>query len=198
MQEYLSCWQERFTYVKGMTTGGQQNMALRRGEVNSVTTGIAGWYEQFKTDNCCEPWFVDGVYDIKTGKDSKDPNFPGKTFEELYMAKWHQAPSGDLYEAYLLAHKWRDTLQKSLWINKGNPNEPAVLTAVNAMIQDKEAVSRIDNKIGKYNWIVGADGDKVMVHLRSLIKPKPYNDLVWWFKNAYGIEAAVKPELLVK
>lgn len=197
MQSYLDCWKEKFNYVKGMK-GSEQNLALRRGEINVAATGIAGWFEQFKTDPCCEPWFVDSIYNLATGKDAPDPNFPGKSFEELYRVKWKQAPAGDLYEAYLLAHKWRDTLQKSVWINRGNPNTETVRKAMTNLLNDKEAVDRIDSRIGKYGWIVGNDGEKVMANLRNTITEKSYKNLIWWFNNAYGIEAVYKPELVKK
>jgi hypothetical protein len=197
-EAYLQCWKERFNYVKGMK-GPEANMAIRRAEINVAATGTAGWFDIWKKDPCCEPWFIDGVYDLKTGRDQpNDPNFPGQSFEEQYRLRWKEAPRGDLYEAYLLAHLWRDTLQKSIWVNKGNPNTAKIRAAFEQVLADKDSMKRINELTGTYEWITGKDGDRVMAQLRQTIKEQPYRDLIWWFKNAYGIEALYKSNLVTK
>jgi len=125
-----------------------------------------------------------------------DPNFPGTQFEEKYKELWGEYPKGDLYEAYKLTRNWRDAIQKSLWVNKGNPNTQKLRTALKQMIADPEASADIKRLAGDYPWIVGEDGPAMLAVLKSLITEKALKNAVKWNQEAYGFPSVYKPELL--
>jgi hypothetical protein len=49
---------------------------------------------------------------------------------------------------------------------------------------------------GKYDWIVGAEGDSVVDKLRKNITEKKLQDLVFWHETAYRFPSVFKPELI--
>jgi hypothetical protein len=143
-----------------------------------------------------DTWLHHGILDIATGKTNDDPNYPGKRFEDVYEAKWGEKPSGDLYAAYALIHSWRDAIQKALWVNKGNPNTAKYRQACKEMSENPESIAIFNKKIGKYDWVVGEDGNKTIDVLNSLITQDALTALVKFNKEALGLNSIYKPEMV--
>jgi hypothetical protein len=143
-----------------------------------------------------ELWFSHGILDLKTGKVVKDSNYPeAPSFQEVYKKKWGVEPSGDLYDAYLLAKQYRDVLQKSLWVNKGNPNTEKLRASLQAMLNDPVSIAAIERDAGKYPWIIGKDVNKAMTVLDDHTTKKALKDLVLWSSKVFGVSAIYKEDI---
>ena len=196
MDEYLACYKDKFKFVNGMKAN-ERRLAYMRGELN-VQRETPAAYEKFLApmkENTL--WFSHGILDLKTGKVVSDPNYPqAGSFQEVYKKKWGVEPSGDLYNAYLLVKQYRDVLQKSLWVNKGNPNTEKLRKALQDMLNDPESVAAIEKDTGKYPWLVGKDVSTAMAALDKLTTEKALKDLVNWSKTAFGVEAIYNPAIV--
>jgi len=195
---YLACWKKRVTWVNGVK-GNEKRLGFLRGEFNTTRESPAAWFKFYSGADVSalnEVWYTHGVYDLANKKQIADINFPGTQFEDVYKKTWGELPKGELYEAYRLTRNWRDVIQKSLWVNKGNPNTAKLRAAMNKMLADKETMAAIERDAGKYGWIVGADGDAVIGELYKLITAKSLKAAVRWNKEAYGFPSVYKPALL--
>lgn len=198
MAAYLNCYKQKFKFVSGMKAN-ERRLAYMRGELN-VQRETPAAYEKF-LDNMKDNqfWFAHGILDIKTGKIISDPNYKeAGSFQEVYKKKWGVEPKGDLYDAYLLVKNYRDVLQKSLWVNKGNPNTEKLRKALRDMLNDPESVAAIEKDTGKYPWLVGNDVNLAMKQLENLTTKKALKDLVYWSSTAFGVEAYYKDEIARK
>ena len=138
LQAYKSCFDRSFKYVPGLS-GGERRLAFKRGELNATRETPAAFIKHVQPDidnGEAELWFSHGVFDYRTGKVVADPNYPGASFREVYKQRWKQEPTGPLYDAYMLAKNYRDILQKSLWVDRGNPNAEKLRTALKKMLAD--------------------------------------------------------------
>lgn len=193
--EYLACYKEKFKFVNGMKAN-ERRLAYMRGELNVQRETPAAYHKFLAPMKENELWFSHGILDLKTGKIMKDPNYPtAGSFQEVYKKKWGVEPSGDLYNAYMLVKQYRDVLQKSLWVNKGNPNTEKLRTSLQAMLNDPESVAAIEKDAGKYPWIVGNDVNKAMAQLDKLTTKAALKDLVIWSSKAFGVEAIYKENI---
>jgi len=196
--DYIPCWNTRVVWVNGVG-GGERRLGFTRGEYNTTRETTSAWFKFYKDLKENELWFHHGVYDLKTRTQHDDPNFPaGYQFETVFQKMHGEEPRGELYEAYKLERSFRDVLQKALWVNKGNPNTEKLRAALRKMLQDKETMSAIEAETGKYEWIVGDDGNQVVDKLRTNITAEKLRTLVWWHDNAYHFTSVYKPELIVK
>tara|TARA_B100001057_G_scaffold151746_3_gene151756 strand:+ start:768 stop:1823 length:1056 start_codon:yes stop_codon:yes gene_type:complete len=193
VDDYLKCWRERVTWVNGVS-GGEKRLGFKNGEFDVARESPAAWKRFYEGIEGNELWFTHGILDLENKVQMADPNFPGTQFEDLYEKLWGEAPKGDLYEAYRLTRNWRDAIQKSLWVNKGNPNAEKIKAAVTEMINDPVASAEIYAKTGTYPWI--QDGPELLATLKSLITEKALKDAVKWNQEAYGFPSIYKPELL--
>ena len=149
--------------------------------------------------NEAQLWFSHGVLDLKTGKIKADPNYPqAGSLEQVYVQRWGKAPRGPLYDAYILGKQYRDVLQKALWMDRGNPNADRVRTALVAMINDPQARAEIERDSGRYEWMIGNDLLKALDILQSLTTESSLKNFIWWQREALGVEAVYKPELVRK
>jgi hypothetical protein len=64
------------------------------------------------------------------------------------------------------------------------------------MITDPEALAALERDTGKYEWIVGADGNQVVDRIRGNITETKLRDMVWWHENAYRFPSVFKQQLL--
>lgn len=193
IDDYLACWRERVVWVNGVS-GGEKRLGFQNKEFDVARESPAAWKRFYEGISGNELWFTHGILDLETKKQIADPNFPGTQFEDVYESLWGERPSGDLYEAYRLTRNWRDAIQKSLWVNKGNPNTEKLRNALNEMINDPVASAEIYAKTGEYPWIT--DGPALLAILKSLITEKALKDAVRWNQEAYGFPSVYKPELL--
>lgn len=195
---YLRCWNERVIWVNGIK-GSERRLAFQRGEFNTTRESVVAWfkfYDQLKENQL---WFHHGVRDLTTAAQKDDPNFPaGFQFESVFKKLHGTQPKGEFYDAYRLSRQFRDVLQKALWVNKGNPHRDRLRAALTRMITDPEAARALEADTGKYDWIVGEDGNRVVDQLRRDITEKKLQDLVWWHDNAYRFKSEYKPQLVIK
>lgn len=191
---YLKCWRDRVNWINGVA-GGEKRLGFMNGEFDVTRESPAAW-NRFYTDVEQELWFTHGILDLENKVQMNDPNFPGSQMEDVYEKLWGERPSGELYEAYRLTRNWRDVVQKSLWVNKGNPNTQILRDALHEMINDPVASAEIYAKTGTYPWIEGKDGQKMLNIMKSLITEDALKNAVRWNQEAYGFPSIYKPELL--
>jgi hypothetical protein len=197
MKEYAACYKEHFKYVNGMT-GNERRLAYFRGELNSIRETPSAYIKNVTKFDKNVDWFNPGVLDLASGKVVTDVNFPKVTFADVYKAKWGVAPSGDLYDAWLLVKNYRDVLQKALYVNKGNPNRAKLIQALQATLADPISLAAIEKETGKYQWIIGDDVYKAHATLEKLTTKKALKDLVWFTGTVLGKEAIYKDNIAAK
>ena len=64
------------------------------------------------------------------------------------------------------------------------------------MVQDPKAVAAIQKKVGKYDWLIGADGDAQRDTLMTFVTTKALQDLVKFNTEALNLNAEYKPQLV--
>ena len=196
--DYTKCWKQRVIWVNGVS-GGERRLGFQRGEFNTTRESPAAWFKFYRDLKENALWFHHGIYDLKTGQQTEDPNFPaGYQFEDVFKKVHGKEPRGDFYEAYTLSRSFRDVLQKALWVNKGNPNTEKLRVALRKMLQDPETLAELEKDTGKYDWIIGSDGNQVVDHLRKNITEKKLKTLVQWHDDAYQFKSVYKPELIIR
>lgn len=197
-EDYLNCWKGRVTWINGVK-GGERRLGFQRGEFNTTRESVAAWFKFYTgmTENVL--WFHHGVLDMATMKQKDDTNFPkGYQFEDVFKQMYGVEPKGEFYEAYKLSRGFRDVMQKALWVNKGNPNTEKLRNALREMLKDPETMAAIEKDTGKYDWIIGEDGNKVVNTLRKNVTESKLQTLVWWHDNAYSFKSEYKPQLVIK
>jgi hypothetical protein len=195
--DYLNCFKQKFTWLNGVK-GNEKRLGFMRGEFNTTRETTAAWYKFYKDLDNSQIWFTHGVYDLKTRTQLDDPNFPGTRFETVFKRVYGEEPRGEFYEAYKVSRAFRDVLQKALWVNKGNPNRDKLRVALSKMLADPETQAALIADTGKYDWIVGEDGNKVVSQLQELITEPKLQTLVKWNREAYEYPSVFKPELIKK
>lgn len=195
MEAYLDCYRKNLKLINGMKAG-ERRMAYMRGELNTARETPAAYNKFLVPMKENQLWFSHGILNLKTGKVMSDPNFASAgSFQEVYKRKWGVEPKGELYDAYLLVKNYRDVLQKSMWVNKDNPNLAKLRKALDEMISDPESMAAIEKDAGKYPWIRGQDVPKAMAVLDKLTTKQALKNLVWWSSKAYGTDAYYKDSL---
>jgi hypothetical protein len=116
--------------------------------------------------------------------------------EILFEQKWGVPPSGEFYDAYVLVKSFRDGLQKAIWANKGNPNSARLQAALTAMTKDETAMANIVAKVGDYEWLIGAAGDRQRDTLMSFVTEDALRNLVKFNTEALGLASVFKDNLL--
>lgn len=200
VDEYIACYKQHVIYVKGMTPN-EARLGAFRGELNTVRETFASqkkFIDPLIAEGKFRLWFSHGVLDLETGGIKVDSNYKTAHFENLYGEKWGKAPSGDFYDAYLLVKNFRDVLQKSMWVDKNNPNADKIRQAVRDMLKDPDALAALIADSGDYEWFVGKDMDKAYRTIRNQIKEVPLKALVKFTVEGIGLEGSYKPDLVVK
>jgi len=180
-------------------SGGERRLAFSKGELLGTRENPAAYKSKVEpqiASGDAETWYHHGVLDITTGGHNDDPNYLGKRFEDVFMAKWGEMPSGDLYDAYTLINTWRDAIQKALWVHKGNPNTERYRLACEQMASNPESIAMFQKKVGNYDWVIGEDGNKTVDILHGLITETALKTLVRFNREAFGLKSVYKPELI--
>ena len=193
MEEYVACFKENVTWVKGMKTS-ERRLAFKRGELTGTRENPATYKKHVAPDDNAELWFHHGLLQ-PDGSHADDPNFPGLQMEILYEVYWKQTPKGEFYDAYKLVKSFRDGLQKALWVNKGNPNRDKLAAALTAISKDPTAIANLIKKNGKYDWYIGKAGDAQRDKLLTFVSEKTLKNLVKFNKEALGLKSIYKEEL---
>lgn len=197
MTEYAICYKQKMKYVAGMK-GSERRLAYLRGELNVTRETPAAYTKYYKGSSENVDWFSHGVMNVKTGEVMSDPNFPGISFQEVFMKKYGVKPSGEFYDAYLLAKQYRDVLQKSLWVDKGNPNTEKLRKALREMLADSSSRAAIEKETGTYQWIVGDEVNTAMRQLENVTTKRALKNLVWWTSTVFGQDAIYKDNIARK
>lgn len=195
VDEYIKCFGENVTWVKGMS-GGERRLAFKRGELNGTRENPATYQKHVEPDNNAELWFHHGLLDAATGAHNDDPNFPGYQFEILFEKRWGVKPSGEFYDAYKLVKSFRDGLQKALWVRADNPNRKKLVAALTAMANDPAAMAAIEAKNGKYEWVIGDNGNQLRDTLMTFITETALKNLVKFNTDALGLDSVYKEDLV--
>ena len=198
VDEYINIFNDKVTWINGLK-GSERHLAFTHAELTATRANPAQYIAKIQPlvdAGKVDTWLHHGILDIETGKTNDDPNYLGKRFEDVFEAKWGEKPSGELYGAYALIHSWRDAIQKALWVNKGNPNTAKFRKACSQMANNPESIAVFNAKIGKYDWVVGEDGNKTIDVLHSLITKDALTALVKFNKEALGLNSVYKPEMV--
>jgi len=198
VDEYINIFNDKVTWINGLK-GSERHLAFTRAELTATRANPAQYIAKIQPlvdAGKVDTWLHHGILDIETGKTNDDPNYLGKRFEDVFEAKWGEKPTGDLYAAYALIHSWRDAIQKALWVNKGNPNTAKYRQACNEMANNPDSIAIFNKKIGKYDWVVGEDGNKTIDVLHSLITKDALTALVKFNKEALGLNSVYKPGMV--
>jgi hypothetical protein len=196
--DYKTVFEQNIVWVKGME-GSERRLAFIRGDLNGTRENPAAYkkhVEPLVEKGTATTWFHHGLLDVATGKHSDDPNFSAPTFETLYKKTWGVEPAGDFYDAYRMVKSWRDTLQKAFWVNRGNPNKQKLIDALNKMLADPESVAAIEKNVGKYQWLIGTDGDRAVKVLKTFITAPALKTLTDFGKDQLGYNTVYKEGLV--
>ena len=87
-------------------------------------------------------------------------------------------------------------MQKALWVSKDNPNAKLLQDALTKMSKDPKAVAAIQKKVGKYDWVIGTEGDKRRDKLMTFVTAPALKTLIKFNKEALGLKSIYKPELV--
>jgi len=196
--DYKKVFEQNIVWVKGME-GSERRLAFIRGDLNGTRENPAAYkkhVEPLVDKGEAITWFHHGLLDVASGKHSTDPNFSAPTFETLYKKTWGVEPKGDFYDAYRMVKSWRDTLQKAFWVNRGNPNKQKLIDALNRMLADPESVAAIEKNVGRYQWLIGTDGDRAVKVLKTFITAPALKTLTDFGKDQLGYNTVYKEGLV--
>jgi len=193
-EQYVECFKDNVTWVNGMS-GSERRLAFKRGELNATRENPAAYKKHVETNPNAQIWFHHGILQ-SDGSHADDPNYPGRQFENLYEVWWREKPTGDFYNAYKLVKSFRDGMQKALWVSKDNPNAKLLQDALTKMSKDPKAVAAIQKKVGRYEWIIGKEGDQRRDTLMTFITVPALKTLIKFNKEALGLKSIYKPELV--
>ena len=196
--DYKKVFEQNIVWVKGME-GSERRLAFIRGDLNGTRENPAAYkkhVEPLVDKGEAITWFHHGLLDVASGKHSDDPNFSAPTFETLYKKTWGVEPAGDFYDAYRMVKSWRDTLQKAFWVNRGNPNKQKLIDALNRMLADPESVAAIEKNVGRYQWLIGTDGDRAVKVLKTFITAPALKTLTDFGKDQLGYNTVYKEGLI--
>lgn len=113
----------------------------------------------------------------------QDRNWPDTpTVVKLYTDTYGEAPSGDIYEAYILSAVWRDGLQKGLFMHPG-ANTDAVIDAFEAMMNNEDSRNYLISKLGDYPMYFGEESNIIMDALYGYVTKERLRLLVDFAKN---------------
>jgi len=192
---YTSCFKSKVTFVPGFKKGGDRRLAFKRGELNVDRENPAAYKKHIAPNEEAEVWFHHGILQAD-GSHADDPNYPGLQLETLYEQKWGEAPSGPMYDAYVLVKSFRDAMQKAFWVNAGNPNAELLQKALLEMSKDPQAIKAIQKKVGKYEWVIGEEGNARRDTLMTFVTEDALRDLVKFSNEALNIAAIYKESIL--
>ncbi len=187
---YITCFKGNVTWVRGMKNS-ERRLAFKRGELNATRENPAAYKKHVATNSDATMWFHHGLLQ-PNGTHADDPNHPGYMLETLYAQTYGEQPRGRMYNAYKLLKSFRDGLQKALWVRKDNPNKQRLIDAL-YKIQDS---AKIEAKVGKYNWLIGDEGDQQVKTLLSFITHDSLSDMVRFSNIALGLKSKFKHNLV--
>ena len=177
--EYTTCFKSKVNWVPGFGNGGDRRLAFKRGELTIDRENPAAYKKHIAPNEEAEVWFHHGILQAD-GTHADDVNYPGLQMEILYEQKWGEAPSGPMYDAYVLGKSFRDAMQKALL----------------EMSKDEQAIKAIQKKVGKYEWVIGEEGNARRDTLMTFVTEDALRGLVEFSNDALNIAAVYKESIL--
>ena len=202
VETFLECTDERLRFIPGFNSGGEKRQAFRVGQLDATRdtpqTSLMGYAKEYESGKS-RVWFAHGIVDGK-GSVYGDPNAPAgaQSFNEVYVADWGVEPSGPVYEAYRAFQGYRDGFQKTIWIAPNSHLKDDVNAAVAEMLADPEAMARLDDKLGAFPWLAGAEANSHSDYLYSLIERDRLETLVVLANDLFKYQDAYVKEDLLK
>lgn len=196
----VTCFNDNINWIPGFSQG-EGRLAFKRGELNVTRENPAAFKKHVQPvidKGQASLWFHHGILDTATGEHMDDVNYPGILMEDLFYAANRVKPQSDLYAAYKLVKSFRDGMQKALWVAKGNPNKAKLIAALEKVATTPESIKAVQKKVGKYDWLIGKDGDAHRDTLMKLITPEALKTLVQFNNEAFGIKAVYKDTLVAQ
>jgi hypothetical protein len=205
VDDFIACTDERLRFIKGFGGSGghgDRRIAFNNGQLDSTRdtpqTSMR-FYQDGYDSGKLRVWFAHGIVDSKNGGVGPDINAPVgvQSFPEVYESVWGVAPSGIVYDAYVAFQGYRDGFQKTIWTAPNSPYLADLNSAIADLFADKEAMARLDKKLGKFEWLAGDDVNAHSDYLLSLVTEDRLNTLVELAQRLFGYsDAYVKTELL--
>tara|TARA_A100001388_G_C28771488_1_gene504165 strand:+ start:2186 stop:3217 length:1032 start_codon:yes stop_codon:yes gene_type:complete len=173
----LKGW-DNINFIRKMSPG-EAKQAWLRGEFNyirePVSRHIKNTLPMVESGEAVR-LFNHGLFTMKGFEE--DPNWPDTpSMTKLYEETFGKKPSGDIYDAYVLATVWREGMQKGLYMHKG-ANTKEVTKAFKKMMKNKESREYLESKLGKYPMYFGKDAHKVLDSLYSYVTKDSLKALV--------------------
>mgnify|MGYP001285694536 FL=1 len=173
----LKGW-DNINFIRKMSPGAAKQAWLR-GEFNyirePVSRHIKNTLPMVESGEAVR-LFNHGLFTMKGFKE--DPNWPDTpSMTKLYEETFGEKPSGDIYDAYVLATVWREGMQKGLYMHKG-ANTKQVTKAFKKMMKNKESREYLESKLGQYPMYFGRDAHKVLDRLYSYVTKDSLKALV--------------------
>ena len=196
-EEYIACFKDKVNWIKGMK-GNERRLAFKRGELHGTRENPASFKKHVQPvidKGDARLWFHHGILQ-SDGTHADDPNYPGIQMETQFEVMYNVKPNGDLYDAYKLVKSFRDGLQKALWVNKGNPNREKLIKVLEKVASNPESIAKIQKKVGKYEWMIGDEGNAQIDTLMNFVTEDALQTLVQFNTEAFGIKAVYKPGLV--
>jgi hypothetical protein len=195
-QDYLKCFDNRVTWVSGMSQG-EGRLSYKRDELTHTRENPAAYKKHVETDELSEIWFTHGLLQAD-GSHGDDPNHPGKQFEILFKERWGVEPSGDFYNGYKLAKSFRDGMQKALWIKKDSPHREVLVAALTEMAQNPESIAAIVAKVGNYEWAIGDNGNNNRDNILSFTTETALRTMLKFQREALGFDSIYKSDIVAQ
>ena len=164
----LKGW-DNINFIRKMSAGNAKQAWLR-GEFNYIREPVSRHIKNtapLVDEGKAVRLFNHGLF-TPTGF-KEDPNWPDTpSMTKLYEDTYGKKPSGDVYDAYVLATVWREGMQKGLYMHKG-ANSSEVTSAFKKMMQNTESRAYLESKLGKYPMYFGEDANQVLDSLYSYV-----------------------------
>ena len=195
---YVGCFKDNVIWVHAMSSADRR-LAFIRGELTGTRENPAAFKKHVQPmidAGTAELWFHHGILDPETNQHVDDPNYPGYQMEMLYQQRWNEPPSGPLYDAYRLVKSFRDGMQKALWVRKDNPNLAQLRDALAQLAASEESMAVIRERVGRYDWVIGENGNSFRDTLMTFITEPALKSLVQFNTEALGLASKYKPELV--
>ncbi len=182
---------ENITYVPGYK-GQEMRMAYLRGELNLARGPVDYFLKTIKPQvdkGESTLLFHHGLWNPKTRNYDDDPNLDAPTFRDFYRSRFGSFPSGPVYDAYMLALRFRSGPQNGIFVHKGNPNRDRLIEAIRKVLDDPEAKERLVKTFGDYRFFVGTEASDYVKALFATVEEEPLRLLVDWANGLAKMQA---------
>ena len=196
VDETIACMKSTMRLVKGFKGSGERRQAYLVNQLQISRDGFAHKRKTYKDElkaGKTVVWYSHGTVN-NNGDMIADPNEPESWFNDAFVARWGEQPSGEFYDAYNLIIKARSSMGKSVYTMKNNPNKEILIKAWNDVLADKEAMKILTKKLGKYDWKLGDEAQTITQKVWATLNTDTYLNVIK-IRQAFGEKAKIRPEL---